>query len=414
MKYSLFLFSFLLFSLTAFADPTPPLANPNASEDRDVTLFQGIIAKTLETRWYERIKMKGYAHFRYNRLLETNGKLTCPQCDRSMGKNQGFFFRRARLNFYGDVTDRMYIHIQPDYATSTAPTGQNENYLQIRDAYFDYALIKSKELRLRTGQSKVPFGFETLQSSSVRAPIDRADAIDMGVPNEYDTGLFLMYAPTQVRNYFKELATPALKGTGDYGMLTVGAYNGQSLNRREANNDLHRVVRFTYPIKLANGQFIEPSLSAYEGKFNINGKNYYDSRQTAAFVMYPQPFGFQAEYNVGVGPEFDPSVSKIRVKNLSGGYVLVNHNFYVGDHRILPYVRFQEYRGGKKLEDGRLNKVREWELGTEWQPNPGVKLTAGYAIADRLTQGQLSSTAAPGARSHQKGNLLRLQAQFNY
>jgi hypothetical protein len=42
------------------------------------------------------------------------------------------------------------------------------NFLQIRDAYFDLSFDAKKEYRVRIGQSKVPYGFENLQSSQNR------------------------------------------------------------------------------------------------------------------------------------------------------------------------------------------------------------------------------------------------------
>ena len=41
--------------------------------------------------WYDRLSIRGYAQFRYNRLLETNEQLQCPTCDRSIGDNGGSF-----------------------------------------------------------------------------------------------------------------------------------------------------------------------------------------------------------------------------------------------------------------------------------------------------------------------------------
>ena len=111
-------------------------------------------------QWYDRISLRGYAQIRYNRLLETNKLLTCPQCDRSIGNNGGLFLRRARLIFSGDVSNRVSIYIQPDYASDAAGT---QHYLQLRDAYFDLWLDGAKQHRLRFGQSKVPFGFENMQ-----------------------------------------------------------------------------------------------------------------------------------------------------------------------------------------------------------------------------------------------------------
>lgn len=394
------------------------------AQDTDVASVQKVVNDTLASKWYERIQLRGYAQFRYNRLFETNKKVTCSNCDSSIGDRQGFFLRRARLTFFGDVTDKVFVYIQPDYASSATASsggasGTQQNYFQIRDAYFDYHLSQNREWRVRLGVSKVPFGYDNLQSSSQRANLDRSDALNNAAPNERDTGIFLMYAPVEIRKRFKELSSAALKGSGDYGMVSVGAYNGQTLNRSERNNDLHRVVRVTYPWKLASGQFIEGSLQAYEGKFNTidatspapasPGEDYYDARQAASFILYPQPFGFQAEYNVGMGPEFNAGKNAVTTRNLKGGYAQINYAYNHDKDRYFPFLRYQEYEGGKKLLNSQqYNVVREWEVGTEWQPNPAMELTAAYTISDRLTQSSSSN------RSHLKGNFLRLQAQFNY
>jgi len=76
---------------------------------------------------------------------------------------------------------------------------------------------------------------------------------------------------------------------------------------------------------------------------------------------------------------------------------------------VIPFVRYQWFDGGKKHElDARYYEVRDWELGVEWQPIPAFELTAQYTVSDRLTRDK----AKPN--NDQSGNLLRLQAQFNY
>lgn len=390
-------------------------------EGTSIADIQKIVNDTLASKWYERIQLRGYAHFRYNRLLETNNKLTNSTNDKSIGDKKGFFLRRARLTFFGEVTDRVFIYIQPDYAQDAGTSGQN--YLQIRDAYFDYAVSENKEWRVRTGISKVPFGFNNLQSSSNRGPLDRDDATNTAAPNERDTGIYLMYAPTEIRQRFKEMTQNNLKGTGDYGMIAIGAYNGQTLNRGEENNDLHRIVRFTYPFKLASGQFIEASLQAYEGKytvaestiaaFNTNAAgDYYDQRSAASLIFFPQPLGFQIEYNIGRGPEFDKSSGKVQTDSLEGGYAQIDYNYNYKNHRFFPYVRYQEYKGGRKLDNGAYMGTKEWEFGTEWQPNAALEITAAYAIMDRVVEG--IGTNGSALDLAEKGQMLRLQAQFNY
>lgn len=387
----------LCFSYSAFSQDNAPLTRAEV---------QKMIDQKYANEWYNKINIRGYSQIRYNRLLETNKDLTCSACDKSIGDDQGFILRRGRIVLFGEVNQRVYFYIQPDYGSEAAG---NQHYFQIRDAYFDYALTSSKDYRIRTGLSKIPYGFQNLQSSSNRGPLDRDDGLNSAVPNERDLGVFFMYSPSDVRRRFKELTANNLKGSGDYGLFAIGAYNGQTLNKPERNNDLHRVARLTYPFQTESGQFIEASIQAYEGKFFVAGKDHYEQRSAASFVFYPQPFGFQVEYNVGVGPEFDPDSGEVKVQSLKGGYVMVNYQFEHGGDRFFPFIRYQEYEGGRKSDDNaRAYDTNEWEIGTEWQPNSAFELTASYAISDRIYQ----STATD--RSHEKGSFLRLQAQFNY
>src|SRR5688500_34114 len=104
-------------------------------------------------KWYETFSIRGYIQARYNRLLETNPDLKCEQCDKSWGTNGGFFLRRVRIIFYGQIGKRVYYYIQPDFASSASSTGLN--FGQLRDAYFDLGLDNDNEFRIRLGQSKV-------------------------------------------------------------------------------------------------------------------------------------------------------------------------------------------------------------------------------------------------------------------
>jgi hypothetical protein len=104
-------------------------------------------AKSVEKKWFEKISLRGYTQVRYNRLLETNPQLKCEQCDRSIGDNGGFFIRRARLIFSGQVSDNVFIYIQPDLAS----TATDLHFAQLRDAYFDLSLDSLREFRFRIG-----------------------------------------------------------------------------------------------------------------------------------------------------------------------------------------------------------------------------------------------------------------------
>jgi hypothetical protein len=109
-------------------------------------------------------------------------------------------------------------------------------------------LTKDKERRIRGGISKVPFGFEILQPSQQHVALDRTGAINSAAPNERDTGLSLYYALTDTRKLFCSLIDKGLKGNGDYGIVGIGVYNGQTLNVGEANDNKYVVLHSSYPL----------------------------------------------------------------------------------------------------------------------------------------------------------------------
>jgi hypothetical protein len=372
-------------------------------------------AQQTTAAWYERLRLRGYAQLRYNRLLETNRDLVCPQCDRSIGNNGGFFIRRGRLVVSGDVSDRLSIYIQPDFATDAAGS---QYYLQLRDAYFDVYLDGSKSHRLRMGLSKVPYGYENVQSSSNRLPLDRADGLNSGVPGERDIGVLYYWTTASARRLFKVLTDSGLKGTGDYGVLGVGLVNGQTANRAELNNSLHRVVRLTHPFELPGGQFMEIGIQGYDGNFVLPSRTtgvsvepeYDDRRVGVSFVWYAQPIGFVGEWNWGEGPEYQSATRSVELRDAQGGYAQTMYRVRTGKQVVQPFVRAQYYRGGRKTDlDARSHVVREYDAGIEWLPMSALELTAQYSISDReIMDGALT------APNRQKGQLLRLQAQFNY
>jgi hypothetical protein len=371
-----------------------------------------------KTEWYKKINIRGYTQIRYNRFLETNNDLQCEQCDKSWGGNGGFFLRRIRIIFYGQIHERVYFYIQPDFASTPNSSTNNHNFAQIRDAYFDLGLDQKNEFRFRVGQSKVPFGFENLQSSQNRIPLDRNDALNSALANERDLGLFFYWAPTKIRERFSYLVSSGLKGSGDYGVFGLGVYNGQTANRTDANNTVHTVARISYPMQIGE-QMIEPGIQGYIGKEVITsfgegvtgtpGFEYDDQRFAGTFVLYPQPFGLNAEYNIGTGPEYDPATNSIRQKDLKGGYIQASYMMKSGEHLIIPFVRYQSYQGGKKHElDARSYDVKEAEIGIEWQPIKQFEFVAMYTISERRFEDSKKPV------NIQEGNLLRLQVQFNY
>ncbi len=400
VQKSLLLFLFLTVSIASF------------SQQNDTLPY----AKTNQ-KWFETISIGGYIQARYNRLLETNPDLECSQCDASWGEGGGIFLRRVRIKFSGNIGSYVYFYIQPDFASSS---GLGQHYGQVRDAYFEISPDIKKEFRFRIGQSKVPYGFENMQSSQNRLPLDRNDALNSSIKNERELSVFFYYTPVAIQKRFRMLVREGLKGSGDYGIFGFGIFNGQTGNAPELNNELHVVARVNYPFQVGN-QIIEPGLMAYSGKYQIptgnisdgtivnETLNYKDQRVAATFVLYPQPFGIQAEYNIGVGPEFNKETNTIEETPLTGGYATLTYKTTLFKQLFYPFLRYHYYDGGKKFErDARSYEVKELELGLEWRPIKAFELVAMYTISSR----RFEDFQRPN--NLQEGSLLRLQAQVNF
>ncbi len=370
------------------------------------------------SEWHDKIAIRGYAQVRYNQLFVTNPDLGCEQCDKSWSPNESFFFRRIRIVFYGKIHPRVFFYIQPDFASSGG--GGKLNFAQLKDAYMDVGLDRNNEFRFRIGQSKVPYGFENLQSSQNRLPLDRNDGMNSAVYNERDLGVFFMYAPKEKRKLFSDIGKRGLKGSGDYGVFALGVYNGQTANLNDLNNQVHVVSRISYPFEWKE-QLVEMGVQAYTGNYVLlennlspgvkvnTDRSYRDERIAGSFILYPQPFGIAAEYNWGSGPEFNPQTDSIEVQKLHGGYITLSYLIRSHKQVIIPFTRYHYYDGGKKHElDARSYEVSELELGIEWQPFRQFELVAMYVFSQRRYEDFLLQD------NLQEGSLLRLQAQVNF
>jgi hypothetical protein len=383
------------------------------------------------TKWFDKISIRGYVQARYTYL--PGDKSIRNEYDNTIRDDTGFAFRRARLVFSGDITDWLSFYIQPEFAgTVPGTTGdQSNHFVQLRDAYTDiflpvpFLFLDKKELRIRAGLSKVPFGFESLQSSQNRIAFDRSDGINSAVNGERDLGLFIYYTPTETRKLFRKLVDSGLKGSGDYGVLGVGVYNGQTLNVSERNDNKHIVLHATYPMELPYGQIIQFGVDAYRGTFNVgataplttggpaiareNNGNILDERVGVHFILYPQPIGFQAEWNWGHGPQLNATRTAVEEGDIQGGYVQAMYKWDVNNWTtLIPYVRYQEYSGGKKHRtNAPFNVVRDWEVGLEWQFTRSLEFTIAYARSRRTD----TQTAPYNIR---EGDIVRTQLQYNF
>lgn len=420
--------------------------------------------------WTSRVNLRGYVQVRNTTMLGGDDGVNL-WSDRSVGDDKSlgdadknFLIRRARLIIFGDFGDHLSYYIQPDFASSVGGTSNSNasgagNFAQLRDAYGDVYIDKTRVHRVRVGQSKVPYGFENLQSSSNRLALDRNDALNSAVRDERDLGAFYYYTPTDIQALFEDINKQGLKHSGNYGMFALGLYNGQGANARDQNDNYHVVSRFTYPWKTESGQIFEAGIQAYKGQYisttgaysrlsaagtlltatptlgtgtPLSGRNGIDDERVGiSFVMYPQPFGIQAEWNWGNTPGLDIAKNVIEKKSLNGGYIqamykIDNFQFLSTNGTLIPFVKWQYFDGYNKAEtNSPENHVNDWELGVEWQLAPEVEIAMVYHRMNRtnLVTGArfaaangLAANNLPARADYEdfKADALRVQLQYNF
>lgn len=384
--------------------------------------------------WYERLSLRGYTQMRYNAFLSGDDTAPAGQSrlrsvhDSAISDKSSFSLRRTRLVVQGDISDRVSLYLQSDFSAAVnnqAGSERREGFVQLRDAYADIFLDKAKTFRLRFGQSKVPYGWENMQSSSNRLTLDRSDAINSAVPGERDLGIVGYYTPASVQKIWDRLGHDGQKLFGNYGAFGLGVFNGQGINKTEQNRGLMKVAFATWPFKLDGlggmfeDQVFEIGGSAMMNDFQpevrsgssvaISEQAYDDDRVGIHAMLYPQPFGIQAEWNWGKGPEFDRVSRTIETKKLNGGYVQMMYRLPTDTVGVLmPYGRWQRYRGGWKAGTNapRL-ETDEFELGLEWQPWKALEITLAYARMKRAEADERRTGRATG-------DLIRTQVQWNY
>lgn len=407
------------------------------NEQKIATLEERNATANTRSPFTGRFQVRGYLQTRYTSMLGGDEGINL-YSDRSVGDDQSlgdadknFLIRRARLVFQGDVGERLSFYIQPDLASTAGTTG---NVFQMRDAYGDFYLTTDRVHRIRVGQSKVPYGWENLQSSSNRLTLDRNDAFNSAVKDERDLGAFYYYTPTDVQALYNEINSQGLKHSGNYGMFGVGFYNGEGANRGDRNDSQHSVIRVNYPWKFANGQFFEASIQGISGKYvpstgayraagnisltpiiaNSFQSGFDDERVGVSAIWYPQPFGLQAEWTWGTSPQLNLATNNIVEEDLEGGYVMAMMKLDNDYGTFLPFVKWQYYDGANKAEtNAPASNVNDIELGVEWQIAAEVELAAIY---HRMNRTNLVTGNRAGRLDYQEfdADALRIQLQYNY
>lgn len=406
-----------------------PVSGPAPTASDPIRLAAAAPAPARPKAWYEKLRLRGYTQMRFSQIV--SGDADAPSGvsrlrsihDSALNGDSNFSIRRLRMIIQGDLNDHVSLYFQPDFAASVSNQSvgeRREGSVSLRDMYADVFPFEDKAFRIRLGQSKVPYGWENMQSSSNRLALDRTDGINSAAAGERDLGIVAYYTPPKVQAIWDRLAKHGHKLFGNYGAFGFGAFNGQGLNRTETDDNVMLVALATWPFELdglgLEGQVFEIGGSLMRNKIRpeirsggVSPGAFKDNRALIHAILYPNPIGVQGEWNWGTGPEFIPATGQIEERPIDGGYVQVMAKIDkspIGP--FYPFARWQYYRGGFKaaVNAPRL-ETEELELGFEFQLDPALEITTTYGFAKRKEADERRFGQA-------EGQVLRVQAQWNY
>jgi len=390
------------------------------------TMSKADLDALLSDKWYERLSLRGYVQTRFIGIIgddDTPG-VHVPN-DGFVSDTQSIGIRRGRIILSGDVNDHLYLYAQSDYMANVG----GSNALQARDLYGDISLDPAREFRVRIGLSKVPHGFTNLQSSQNRYALERPDALNSAVEGERDLGAYLIWSPYHIRNRFKDLVKMGLRGSGDYGVINLGVFNGQGINNADRNGDVHYIARAAWPIEFDNGQILEVGASYYNGRYVpttatmgafaaptvIGSGGVKDTRFAVNAILFPQPFGLEAEWNWGRGPQLSDNLASISSQGLNGGFVqAVYRHVFPNQAEFIPFVRWQHFDGARKFAtNAPQTNVDEIAIGFEYIPYRALEIALMYAAGTRTNT--IDNPAGRGPRYRDVNySYLGIQAQINF
>jgi hypothetical protein len=179
----------------------------------------------------------------------------------------------------------------------------------------------------------------------------------------------------------------------------------------------------------------EASLVAYAGRFKVStadtsttvkgaleanidandrrdlSDGFVDRRAAATFIMYPQPWGIEAEWNVGQSPMLNDARDNITNSQVEGGYILVNYQHKYGEQSVFqPFVRWSYNDGARKFAtNAPKQNINEIDVGFEWKWRKEVELVLSYTFSKERTN---TSTTNPLIIADSQRATLQLQFEY--
>lgn len=220
--------------------------------------------------WYKCISISGYFQARYSTY---DGRM-----------DDSFEFRRMYVTLRSKVNDDTTGII------TLSRIGPNDPNIDLYNAFVDYSI--TPEYSVQVGQVPTWFGLEDWEGSSVRLPFERSE-IMAGSPATAHPGFY--YAGASDRGVWlrRNPQNPSQP------LVVVGVCNGQfRANDMNTAKNISVDVKFKRDWGMFGASWLEGTLSRMVGAPAVEVEQ--DRSAVSAYVrLFPEPFGFQAEWADG-------------------------------------------------------------------------------------------------------------------
>lgn len=284
-----------------------------------VTEPEGAVQTTIsDVKKLKQVRISGYAQLRY----------VDDQSSTVAANKNTFNLRRARVKVSARPSDKSAVIYELDMAGTGVSTKQ---------AQLEYYLKNDPGVgpTITFGQMKWPFGYQNVQSSSVRETPEEADVINNLLPGEYDRGVKVS---TATENRY---------------LIEAGLFNGvkagnvSPANSTDDNGRKDVAGRLRY--KLLNN--LDLGVSGYFGRTPTatpnTGAEFTRDLYGADAQYYLQDTSLKAEYVTGHAMGFKKS----------GYWAQIAHNFTKKDIGVVMYDVFDD---ASNIKNGNLNN---WNIG---------------------------------------------------
>jgi hypothetical protein len=321
----------------------------------------------------EKVKISGYVQSQY-----TNDQPATPQ--------DNFMVRRARLKLTANISEMAsaVLEVGADKSVTyndTKGKSQELKLAELKEAYIDLGRANDN-WRFRLGQSKVPFMYDILQSSSVRLTPESTALSAALFPGEYDTGAWL-----QLKNVLGD----SIPDT----QLEIGAMNGTGPGKNDVNNNKDLVARLRFNLGNAPVDSDYEANSAYLGYQTgqiLDSGVTTDKRFLGGGASYiTGPFWFRGE---AVGGE-------LKGKDVGGWYGQAA--YFIPNTLDTAFVRYENYDEDQDISN---NNYKSTTVGYEHKLDAKTRITLAHEFRNPDKGYSKFSTTDDGLTT------LRLQVKF--